>query len=70
MELVEVGNDVYACLQEDTGLGKSNSGLVNRAGGLVVDTFWDLPHTREMIEQYGPCMVCARRPRREHAPQR
>ena len=52
MELVEVGNDVYACLQEDTGLGKSNSGLVNRAGGLVVDTFWDLPHTREMIEQY------------------
>lgn len=52
VELVEVGNDVYACLQEDTGLGKSNSGLVNRAGGLVVDTFWDLPHTREMIEQY------------------
>lgn len=52
MELVEVGNDVYACLQEDTGLGKSNSGLVNRAGGLVVDTFWDLPHTREMIDQY------------------
>jgi len=39
-------------LQEDTGLGKSNSGLVNRAGGLVVDTFWDLPHTREMIDQY------------------
>ena len=35
VELVEVGNDVYACLQEDTGLGKSNSGLVNRAGGLV-----------------------------------
>lgn len=52
MELEEVGTDVYACLQEDTGLGKSNSGLVNRGGGLVVDTFWDLTHTREMIEQY------------------
>lgn len=52
MELQEIGTDVYACLQEDTGLGKSNSGLINRGGGLVVDTFWDLPHTRQMIEQY------------------
>ena len=46
MELREIGTDVYACLQEDRGLGRSNSGLVNRGGGLVVDTFWDLPHTR------------------------
>ncbi len=52
MELREIGNDVYACLQEDKGLGYSNSGLVNRGGGLVVDTFWDLPHTREMIRHY------------------
>ena len=53
MELQEIGNDVYACLQEDRGLGTSNSGLINRGGGLVVDTFWDLPHTRELIRQYG-----------------
>ena len=52
MELREIGNDVYACLQEDRGLGTSNSGLINRAGGVVVDTFWDLPHTRELIAQY------------------
>jgi glyoxylase-like metal-dependent hydrolase (beta-lactamase superfamily II) len=52
MELVEIAPDVYACLQEDKGLGCSNSGLVNRGGGLVVDTFWDLPHTRQMIETY------------------
>jgi glyoxylase-like metal-dependent hydrolase (beta-lactamase superfamily II) len=52
MELQEIATDVYACLQEERGLGTSNSGLVNRAGGLVVDTFWDLPHTREMIETY------------------
>ena len=52
MELREIGNDVYACLQEDRGLGTSNSGLVNRGGGLVVDTFWDLPHTRQLIETY------------------
>jgi cyclase len=52
MELREIATDVYACLQPDRGLGTSNSGLVNRAGGLVVDTFWDLPHTRRLIETY------------------
>ena len=52
MELEELATGVYACLQEDKGLGTSNSGLVNLAGGLVVDTFWDLPHTQQMIEQY------------------
>jgi cyclase len=52
MELREIATDVYACLQEDRGLGTSNSGLINRGGGVVVDTFWDLPHTRQLIEQY------------------
>ncbi len=52
MELREIACDVYTCLQEERGLGTSNSGLLNRAGGMVVDTFWDLPHTREMIETY------------------
>ena len=31
--LREIGNDVYACLQPDRGLGWSNSGLINRGGG-------------------------------------
>ncbi len=52
MELRELAKDVYTCLQEDRGLGTSNSGLLNRGGGVVVDTFWDLPHTRELIDQY------------------
>jgi cyclase len=52
MELKEIGTDVYACLQEDRGLGTSNSGLINRDGGMVIDTFWDLPHTRELIATY------------------
>jgi glyoxylase-like metal-dependent hydrolase (beta-lactamase superfamily II) len=52
MELRQIARDVYACLQEDRGLGCSNSGLLARDGGLVVDTFWDLPHTREMIDLY------------------
>ena len=45
MELRPIARDVYACLQEDRGLGCSNSGLVACGGGLVVDTFWDLPHS-------------------------
>src|SRR5262245_56999148 len=52
MELREIARGVYACLQEDKGLGYSNSGLVAGGGGLVVDTFWDLPHTRAMIAEY------------------
>ncbi len=62
MELREIARDVYACLQEDRGLGYSNSGLVRRGGGLVVDTFWDLPHTRELIQLYAG--VCRESPRR------
>jgi glyoxylase-like metal-dependent hydrolase (beta-lactamase superfamily II) len=52
MKLEEIATDVYACMQPDQGLGWSNSGFINRGGGLVIDTFWDLPHTRELIEHY------------------
>ncbi|MHA2287580.1 MAG: MBL fold metallo-hydrolase [Promethearchaeota archaeon] len=49
MEFVEIATDVYACLQEDKGLGWNNAGFVNLGGGLVIDTFYDLNRTREMI---------------------
>ncbi len=52
MDLVEIAPHVHACLQPDRGLGWSNSGLVDRGGGLVVDTFWDLPHTRQAMQLY------------------
>lgn len=52
MELREIARDVHACLQPDRGLGFSNSGLLARGGGLVIDTFWDLPHTRRLIDAY------------------
>lgn len=52
MALREIAPDVFAYLTPDRGLGWSNSGLVARAGGLVVDTFWDLPHTRALREAY------------------
>ncbi len=59
MELREIADDVYACLTPDRGLGWSNSGLVNRGGGLVVDTFWDLRHTQALIDS-----IAASPPRR------
>jgi cyclase len=52
MELKEIARNVYACLQEDKGLGTSNAGLINSGDGMAVDTFWDLPHTREMMRLY------------------
>lgn len=52
MPLQELAPRVYAYLHPDRGLGWSNSGLVDRGGGLVVDTFWDLPHTRVLRDAY------------------
>jgi cyclase len=52
MKLVALDRDVHACLQPDRGLGWSNSGLIARGGGLVVDTFWDLPRTRSLLDHY------------------
>ena len=60
MELAQIGADVYACLQPDTGLGASNSGFVNVDGGLVVDTMWDLPRTRRMIDLYATVLAATR----------
>jgi len=52
MQLRLLDDDVYTCLQPDRGFGWSNSGLIARGGGLVVDTFWDLPRTRAMLDLY------------------
>lgn len=52
MQLRALDSDVYACLQPDRGFGWSNSGFVALGGGLVVDTFWDLPRTRAMLDMY------------------
>lgn len=50
--LVEVANGVYACLQADGSWGLSNAGLiVGHEDRLLVDTFFDLPRTRSLLEQ-------------------
>jgi glyoxylase-like metal-dependent hydrolase (beta-lactamase superfamily II) len=53
MKLEQVGNQCYAVLNEKNRLCDANSGLVNLAGGVVIDTQCDLGHARRMIELFG-----------------
>jgi glyoxylase-like metal-dependent hydrolase (beta-lactamase superfamily II) len=52
MELRQLDRDVYACEQEDRGLGWSNSGFVARGGGFVIDTLYDVTLSRQMVDLY------------------
>ncbi|HTE14816.1 MAG TPA: MBL fold metallo-hydrolase [Burkholderiales bacterium] len=51
--LHDLGNNCYAWLQPDGGWGLSNAGLVvDGDQTLLVDTLFDLAHTREMLDAY------------------
>lgn len=51
--LHDLGNHCYAWLQPDGGWGLSNAGLIVDSGQtLMVDTLFDLAHTREMLDAY------------------
>src|SRR5882757_5310373 len=53
--LHELGDGLFAYLQPDGGWGWSNAGLIT--GGetsLLVDTLFDIPLTREMLDAMGP----------------
>jgi len=52
VELLTLDDGVYACLQPDRGIGWSNSGFLAHGGGVVIDTFWDLPRTRTLLDLY------------------
>jgi glyoxylase-like metal-dependent hydrolase (beta-lactamase superfamily II) len=59
--LHEVGKDIWAWLAPDGGYGLSNAGLVAGTGAsLLVDTFYDLHLTREMLTAMRP--ITDRRP--------
>jgi glyoxylase-like metal-dependent hydrolase (beta-lactamase superfamily II) len=48
--LHDLGNGGYAWLQPDGGWGWSNAGLIVDGGqSLLVDTLFDVPHTRDML---------------------
>ena len=53
MKLQQVSESCFAVLNEKNRVCDANSGLVNRGGGLVVDTQSDLAHGRQMIELFG-----------------
>ncbi len=49
--LHDLGNNTYAYLQPDGGWGWSNTGLLTTDGSaLLIDTLFDLPLTRDMLE--------------------
>jgi glyoxylase-like metal-dependent hydrolase (beta-lactamase superfamily II) len=52
MPLEQVSDNCFVVLNEKNRVCDANSGLVNRAGGVVIDTQSDLTHTRQMIEMF------------------
>jgi glyoxylase-like metal-dependent hydrolase (beta-lactamase superfamily II) len=62
MEMKQVSDNCFAVLNEKNRVCDANSGLINLAGGVVVDTQSDLRHARRMIEMFGS--VWAAMPRR------
>ena len=49
--LADLGHGLYAWMQPDGSWGYSNSGLIADAGQtLLVDTLYDLAHTRRMLD--------------------
>ena len=52
MEMKQVSDNCFAVLIEKNRVCDANSGLINRAGGVVIDTQSDLAHARQMIELF------------------
>jgi cyclase len=53
MKLQQVSANCFSVLNEKNRLCDANSGLINRGGGVVIDTQSDLPHAHQMIELFG-----------------
>jgi cyclase len=53
VKLQQVSESCFAVLNEKNRMCDANSGLVNRGGGVVIDTQADLLHARRMIELFG-----------------
>jgi hypothetical protein len=52
MKMQQVSENCFAVLIEKNRVCDANSGLINRAGGVVIDTQSDLAHARQMIEMF------------------
>lgn len=53
MKMQQVSEHCFAVLCEKNRVCDANSGLINKGGGVVIDTQSDLPHARRMIELFG-----------------
>ncbi|MBK6601036.1 MAG: MBL fold metallo-hydrolase [Betaproteobacteria bacterium] len=53
MKLQQISESCFAVLNEKGRLCDSNSGFINRGGGVLVDTQSDLSHTRRMASCSG-----------------
>ena len=53
MKLQQVSDSCFAAVNEKSCVCDANSGLINRGGGVVIDTQSDLSHARRMIELFG-----------------
>jgi glyoxylase-like metal-dependent hydrolase (beta-lactamase superfamily II) len=53
MDMKQVSDNCFAVLNEKNRVCDANSGLINLAGGVVIDTQSDLAHARRMIEMFG-----------------
>lgn len=57
LKFFEVAPNVYAAIPPNRGLSWANAAFITKGKGLVYDTFFDLPHAREMkkffVEVYG-----------------
>jgi cyclase len=52
MKMEQVSDNCFAVLNEKNRVCDANSGLINLAGGVVIDTQSDLAHARQMIEMF------------------
>jgi glyoxylase-like metal-dependent hydrolase (beta-lactamase superfamily II) len=48
LKYYEVAPEVFAVISPNRGLSWANAGFINKGKGLVYDTFFDLPHAREL----------------------
>jgi cyclase len=62
MKMRQVSDNCFAVLNEKNRVSDANSGLINRGGGVVIDTQSDLAHARQMIEMFSK--VWPAKPRR------
>jgi cyclase len=52
MKMQQVSDNCFAVLNEKNRVCDASSGLINRGGGVVIDTQSDLAHARQMIEMF------------------